>query len=76
MRDFTAIAKEVFDLESSAILGLKEFVGLDFNAVIELILGIKGRLVVSGMGKSGHIGAKIAATLASTGTPSFFMHPA
>lgn len=76
MRDFIAVAKEVFDLESSAILGLKEFVGLDFNAVIELILGIKGRLVVSGMGKSGHIGAKIAATLASTGTPSFFMHPA
>lgn len=76
MRDFIAVAKEVFDLESSAILGLKESVGLDFNAVIELILGIKGRLVVSGMGKSGHIGAKIAATLASTGTPSFFMHPA
>lgn len=76
MRDFIAVAKEVFDLESRAILGLKEFVGLDFNAVIELILGIKGRLVVSGMGKSGHIGAKIAATLASTGTPSFFMHPA
>ena len=58
MRDFIAVAKEVFDLESSAILGLKESVGLDFNAVIELILGIKGRLVVSGMGKSGHIGGR------------------
>lgn len=76
MQDFTKIAKEVFDLESNAILGLKSFVGEDFNAVILKILNLKGRLVISGMGKSGHIGAKIAATLASTGTPSFFMHPA
>ncbi|WP_297813743.1 KpsF/GutQ family sugar-phosphate isomerase [uncultured Helicobacter sp.] len=76
MQDFTKIAKEVFDLESQAILGLKSFVGTDFNAVITKILNLKGRLVISGMGKSGHIGAKIAATLASTGTPSFFMHPA
>lgn len=76
MQDFKKIAKEVFDLESNAILGLKSFVGEDFNAVILKILNLKGRLVISGMGKSGHIGAKIAATLASTGTPSFFMHPA
>lgn len=76
MQDFTEIAKEVFDLESNAILGLKSFVGEEFNAIVSKILNLKGRLVISGMGKSGHIGAKIAATLASTGTPSFFMHPA
>lgn len=76
MQDFTGLAKEVFDLESNAILGLKSFVGAEFNEVILKILSLKGRLVISGMGKSGHIGAKIAATLASTGTPSFFMHPA
>ena len=76
MQDFTKVAKEVFDLESNAILGLKSFVGEEFNAVVTKILNLKGRLVISGMGKSGHIGAKIAATLASTGTPSFFMHPA
>lgn len=76
MQDFTKVAKEVFDLESNAILGLKSFVGEEFNAAVAKILSLKGRLVISGMGKSGHIGAKIAATLASTGTPSFFMHPA
>ncbi|TLD88175.1 KpsF/GutQ family sugar-phosphate isomerase [Helicobacter sp. MIT 05-5294] len=76
MQDWTNIAKEVFDLESDAILGLKSFVGEEFNAVIAKVLNLKGRLVISGMGKSGHIGAKIAATLASTGTPSFFLHPA
>lgn len=76
MQDWSGVAKEVFELESDAILGLKSFVGEEFNAVIAKILNLKGRLVVSGMGKSGHIGAKIAATLASTGTPSFFLHPA
>ncbi len=76
MRDFTQIAKEVFDLEASAVLGLKALIDTEFNAVIACILGLKGRLILSGMGKSGHIGAKISATLASTGTPSFFIHPA
>ncbi|WP_299549175.1 KpsF/GutQ family sugar-phosphate isomerase [uncultured Helicobacter sp.] len=76
MRDFIGIAKEVFDLEAQSILDLKEQINSNFNAVITCILGLKGRLIISGMGKSGHIGAKIAATLASTGTPSFFMHPA
>lgn len=69
------IAKEVFEIESKTILDLCDNLDEDFNKAIELILSIKGRCVVSGMGKSGHIGAKIAATLASTGTPSFFMHP-
>nr|WP_115646414.1 KpsF/GutQ family sugar-phosphate isomerase [Campylobacter lari] len=73
--DAIKIAKEVFEIESQTILDLCDNLDEDFNKAIELILSIKGRCVVSGMGKSGHIGAKIAATLASTGTPSFFMHP-
>lgn len=70
------IAKEVFAIEARTISDLGAKLNADFEKSIELILRTKGRLVVSGMGKSGHIGAKIAATLASTGTPSFFMHPA
>lgn len=73
--DAIEIAKEVFEIESKTILDLCDNLDEDFNKAVELILSIKGRCVVSGMGKSGHIGAKIAATLASTGTPSFFMHP-
>lgn len=70
------IAKEVFATEARTISDLGAKLNANFEKSIELILRTKGRLVVSGMGKSGHIGAKIAATLASTGTPSFFMHPA
>lgn len=73
--DAIKIAKEVFEIESKTILDLCDNLDESFNKAIDLILSIKGRCVVSGMGKSGHIGAKIAATLASTGTPSFFMHP-
>lgn len=73
--DAIKIAKEVFEIESKTILDLCDNLDEDFNKAVDLILSIKGRCVVSGMGKSGHIGAKIAATLASTGTPSFFMHP-
>ncbi|EAI4302487.1 KpsF/GutQ family sugar-phosphate isomerase [Campylobacter lari] len=73
--DAIKIAKEVFEIESKTILDLCDNLDEDFNKAIELILSVKGRCVISGMGKSGHIGAKIAATLASTGTPSFFMHP-
>lgn len=73
--DAIKIAKEVFEIESKTILDLCDNLNEGFNKAVELILSIKGRCVVSGMGKSGHIGAKIAATLASTGTPSFFMHP-
>ena len=75
MMNVLAIAKEVFDIEAATISELKDKLNADFTKSVELILATKGRLVVSGMGKSGHIGAKIAATLASTGTPSFFMHP-
>lgn len=61
--------------ESDAILGLIPLLDDNFNKAVELILESKGKLVVTGVGKSGHIGAKIAATLASVGTPSFFLNP-
>jgi arabinose-5-phosphate isomerase len=70
------LARETFDIEAAAISGLKASVGDAFGQVVEMILAISGRVVVMGMGKSGHIGRKIAATLASTGTPSLFVHPA
>ncbi|WP_393924578.1 KpsF/GutQ family sugar-phosphate isomerase [Campylobacter lari] len=73
--DAIKIAKEVFEIESKTILDLCDTLNEEFSKAVELILSVKGRCVVSGMGKSGHVGAKIAATLASTGTPSFFMHP-
>ncbi|EPP1723456.1 KpsF/GutQ family sugar-phosphate isomerase [Campylobacter jejuni] len=69
------IAKEVFEKEAQAILDLAKNLDENFNQAVNLMLNTKGRCIVSGMGKSGHIGAKIAATLASTGTPSFFIHP-
>ena len=71
-----ALAKETFDIEAAAVLGLKSRVGPSFARAVDLILALQGRVVVMGMGKSGHIGRKIAATLASTGTPAMFVHPA
>lgn len=76
MSEILNLAKNVFDIESESILNLKNQLTEDFEKAIQAILSSKGRLVVTGMGKSGHIGVKISATLASTGTPSFFMHPA
>ncbi len=70
------IAKEVFEIESEAILNLSNGLTDDFDKAIRAILDLKGKLIISGMGKSGIIGKKIAATMASTGTPSFFLHPA
>lgn len=70
------IAKYVFETEIEQLQYTKEKLNHNFQKAIDLILQSKGRLVITGMGKSGHIGVKIAATLASTGTPSFFMHPA
>lgn len=75
-RKAIALAHETIEIEASAILGLRSRVGESFAQVVEKILGITGRVVVMGMGKSGHIGRKIAATLASTGTPAMFVHPA
>lgn len=69
-------AIEVLHIEADAIRALIPRIDEEFDQAIELILSCKGRVVVTGMGKSGHIGKKIAASLASTGTPSFFMHPA
>lgn len=71
-----ALAKETFDIEAAAVLGLKDRLGSEFAQAVAMVLGIQGRVVVMGMGKSGHIGRKIAATLASTGTPAMFVHPA
>jgi arabinose-5-phosphate isomerase len=70
-----ALAKDTFDIEAAAVLGLKNRIGEPFVRAVERILAIQGRVVVMGMGKSGHVGRKIAATLASTGTPAFFVHP-
>ena len=70
------LAGRVLDIESRAVMQLKQRLDRSFVAACELCLETTGRVVVTGMGKSGHIGGKIAATLASTGTPSFFVHPA
>lgn len=69
------IAKEVFEIESNEIMGLSKLLTNDFELAVKSILNCKGKLIISGMGKSGIVGRKIAATLASTGTPSFFLHP-
>jgi len=69
-------AKETLQIEADALLASQARVGEQFDKAVEIILNTKGKLVVIGVGKSGHIGSKIAATLASTGTPSFFLHPA
>ena len=69
------IAKETLKQEAEALLRLAENLGTDFERAVEIIAGTTGRVIVTGMGKSGHIGAKLAATFASTGTPSFFVHP-
>ena len=70
------IAKEVFDIESAQIKNLSTQLTEDFELAVQVILEGKGKLIVSGMGKSGLVGKKIAATLSSTGTPSFYLHPA
>lgn len=69
-------AIETLKIEAAAVEALIDRVDNEFIAAVEKIMNCRGRVVVTGMGKSGHIGRKIAATLASTGTPSFFMHPA
>lgn len=69
-------AQRTLDTEITALKELKHQIDDNFNQACELILSCRGRVIVTGMGKSGHIGTKIAATLASTGTPSFFVHPA
>lgn len=70
------LAKEVLDIEANSILRLKNSIGEEFEKAVEIMYNCKGRIIITGMGKSGHIGRKIAATLTSTGTPSYFLHPA
>jgi arabinose-5-phosphate isomerase len=74
-RDYIESAKQVFQIEAEAIGSLATKLDNDFITTVQRILDSKGRVIICGMGKSGIIGKKIAATLASTGTPSFFMHP-
>jgi arabinose-5-phosphate isomerase len=70
------LAKQVLAIEAEAIQGLAVRLGQSFLDAVELLLNCKGRVVVSGIGKSGHIARKIASTMASTGTPAYFVHPA
>lgn len=70
------LARETFAIEAAAVTGLSQSIDASFVKAVELMLSCRGRVVVMGMGKSGHVGRKIAATLASTGTPAMFVHPA
>jgi arabinose-5-phosphate isomerase len=70
------LARDTLDIEAAALLGLKARLGEGFVQAVGMMMEVRGRVVVTGMGKSGHIGRKIAATLASTGTPAMFVHPA
>ena len=69
------LARDTLDIEAQALLGLKTRLDDRFAQAVQLMLNVQGRVVVTGMGKSGHIGRKIAATLSSTGTPALFVHP-
>jgi len=73
--DYIAIAKNTLEIEAQALREGSERLGEEITRAVEIILSCKGKLVITGVGKSGLIGAKIAATFASTGTPSFFLHP-
>ncbi len=75
-RDLTGRAGRVLSVEAEGILGLREKLDRNFTRAVELLLSASGKVIVTGMGKSGLIGRKLAATLASTGTPAFFLHPA
>lgn len=75
MSSWISVAEKCLRDEAQALLDLIPALDADFDKTVEIILNCKGKLVVTGVGKSGHIGAKIAATLSSTGTPSFFINP-
>lgn len=75
MHNFKQLAQQVIAIEKQTIDELEQYIDDDFAEVCQRMLDCKGRVIVIGMGKSGHIGGKIAATLASTGTPAFFVHP-
>ncbi len=73
--DHISVGQRVLDIEARAVNALKDSLDDQFSAACEQMLKARGRVIVTGMGKSGHVGSKLAATLASTGTPSFFVHP-
>ncbi|KLV06186.1 D-arabinose 5-phosphate isomerase [Photobacterium aquae] len=73
--DYCEIGRRVIDIEAQSLQQLTQYINGSFTAACELIANANGKVIVMGMGKSGHIGNKIAATLASTGTPAFFVHP-
>ncbi|AYA42006.1 arabinose-5-phosphate isomerase KdsD [Xenorhabdus nematophila] len=73
--DFQQAGKKVLHIELDGLTSLEQYINDDFSQACELMFGCEGKVIVMGMGKSGHIGRKIAATFASTGTPSFFVHP-
>jgi len=75
MKQFKQLALNVINIEKQAIEEIKQYINDDFELACQLMFSCTGRVIVIGMGKSGHIGGKIAATLASTGTPAFFVHP-
>ena len=74
--DFISCAKDVFDCEINALIQTKEILGSIFVFIVRLLIGCEGKIVLCGMGKSGHIARKMSATFASLGSPSFFLHPA
>ena len=74
--ELVELAKKVLKIEADSILKLQDRIGDNLTDAVNTIIKAKGRVIVTGMGKSGHIGRKIAATLTSTGTPSYFLHPA
>ena len=76
VKSINDLAKDVLKIEADSILKLIDRIGDNFDKAIELLYSCKGRVIITGMGKSGLIGKKIAATLSSTGTPSYFLHPA
>ena len=73
--DYCDFGRKVIDIETKALQNLAQYINSSFSEACHLIASCTGKVIVMGMGKSGHIGNKIAATLASTGTPSFFVHP-
>ncbi|ADN08247.1 KpsF/GutQ family sugar-phosphate isomerase [Sulfurimonas autotrophica] len=73
--NYKIIAQETLNIEAETLINAAKNIGDEFDKAVEIILTCKGKLVISGVGKSGLIGAKMAATFASTGTPSFFLHP-
>lgn len=75
MKDYVKIAQEVLEIEAKELMEAAKFIGPEMEEAVNTVANIKGKLVVTGVGKSGLVGAKIAATLASTGTSSFFPSP-